>query len=96
MLSLYVIGGLRVLEHKLEELVPLFVWDQKHGKRSNHICDILLYKGGWLSNKSLQEEGLCLLLIGGWKVAPELSNNLAEVDARELTNVLVSACSHED
>ena len=96
MLLLNVIVGLGELEHKLEELVPLFVWDQKHSKRSNHICDVLLYKGGWLSNKSLQEEGLCLLLISNWKVAPELSNNLAEVDARELTNVLVSASSHED
>jgi hypothetical protein len=56
---------------------------------TNHISDILLYQKHWFLLEPRKEQIFGLLLIAGWKLEPEVSDDFAHVNARNLSNVLV-------
>ena len=86
---------LSVLEHKLEKLRPLLLWDQNFAQLANHICDVFLHDWDWLSNESLEKQIFCLDLIRLWQRGPMLSNDFTEVYRCELSDDLDFVVRHK-
>ena len=96
MLLLHEFFALRVREHKLEQLIPLLVRDQEHPQLSNNICDVLLHNGDRLLHESFEKQCLILGVFFFGHVAPQVGDDLAEVDTGYLTDVGFGVLRHED
>lgn len=95
---LFVCQRLRVSERedKLKKLVPLPVRDQYFAKLADYICDVLLDHGYWLLLEPREQQVLCLGLVCGRQLEPEVRDNLAKVDAGDLTDILVWRSGHQN
>ena len=87
---------LRILEHKLEELWPLAIWNQYLAKLSNYVCNVLLDDTDRLCNESFKKQVLGGTLISLRQLHEQLSDSLAQIHSRKLSDGLVFVRGHED
>lgn len=96
MLLVCQVGRLGKLEDELKQLVPLLVWNQNFSELANDVGDVLLDDCDGLLLEASQQKILGLLLIVGWELQPQVSNDLTQVNARHLPHVLIGGRGHED
>ena len=95
MLLVCQVGRLGKLENELKQLVPLFVWNQNFAELANDISDVLLDDSDGLLLEAGQQQILGLLLIVGWELQPQISNDLTQIHARHLPHVLIGGRGHQ-
>jgi len=87
---------LTVREEELEKFVPGLVRNKDLSEGANYVGNVLLKDGNWLLYESLEKQCLGLGLVLRCQVHPQVANNLAQVDARHLSDVLVWAGRHQN
>mmetsp|Transcript_1414 Transcript_1414/g.1901 ORF Transcript_1414/g.1901 Transcript_1414/m.1901 type:complete len:670 (-) Transcript_1414:2-2011(-) len=85
--------GRRHDEH--EQVGPLLVGDKKRAEGADDVGDVLLDEGHGLLLESLEKQVLGESMLIGVEVGPELDDDLAKVEARNLSDLLVLMVAHE-
>lgn len=88
--------GVAKLEEKDEKVIPLLIGNEDFTKGTYYVSNVLLDDGNWFFDKASKKELLSLLLVLFGEMHPQISNNFAEINACNLSDVLLWAAWHQN